>query len=82
MIVTTYNSVSENLNATEPSSGGEAEGNCVAARLCGEQPDARKQFQTYVNSIQPLHSASLLGIGEACAKRDFVRRHLPAFGES
>ena len=36
----------------------------------------------YVNSIQPMHAASPLGIGEACAERDSARRHLPAIGEA
>ena len=80
--MTTYNPVSENLNAAEPGSGGEAEGNCVAARRGGKQPDARKQSQTQVNSIQPMHAASLWSTGEARALRNFVRRHLPAIGEA
>lgn len=80
--MTTYYPFSANLNAAEPGSGGEAEGNCVAARWGGKQPDARKQSQTQVNSIQPLHAASLWSTGEACAARNFVRRHLPAIGEA
>ena len=80
MIMTTYNPFSANLNAAEPDPVGEAEGNCVAARRGGEQPDARKQSQTQVNSIQPVHAASLLVTGEACVERDPVRRHPPAIG--
>ena len=68
--MTTYNPVSENLNATEPRNGGEVEGNCVAARRGGKQPDAKEQSQIQVNSIRYLFVASLLANGEACAERD------------
>ena len=75
--MTTYNPVSENLTATEPGSGGEAEGNCVAARRGGEQPDAKEQSQMQVNSIRCQCAASLLGVGEACVERDLSRRDRP-----
>ena len=81
VIMTIYNPFSVNLTATEPGSGGEAEGNCVAVRRGGEQPDASKQSQTKVNSIQPEYAASLLGNGEACARRNLIRCHLPSIGE-
>jgi hypothetical protein len=32
VIMTIYNPISANLNATEPENGGEADGKCVAAR--------------------------------------------------
>jgi hypothetical protein len=70
VIMTTYHPVSENLNATEPRNGGEAEGNCVTARWGGEQPEAKEQSQITVNSIRYLSVASLLESGEACAERD------------
>lgn len=60
VIMTTYNLFSVNLNATKPSSGGEAEGNCVAARRGGNQPEAKEQSQIPVNSIRYLSVASLL----------------------
>ena len=78
----TYNPVSENLNATEPSAGGEAKGNCVAARRGGKQPAAKEQSQTSVNSIRYLSAASLRGIGEACAKRDSPTWHPSVIAES
>src|SRR5919108_6453749 len=47
-----------------------AEGNCVAARPGGEQPEADEQSRTGrprpVNSIRCGRRASLLGKGEAC----------------
>jgi len=82
VIMTTYNPISANLKATKPDTGGEAEGNCVVARLGGKQPEAKKQSQTQVNSIQPLYSASLLATGEACAERNLDRWHLPVIGGS
>jgi len=42
-----------------------AEGNCVAARRGGEQPEANDPSATHVNSIRPVALASLLGKGEA-----------------
>ena len=42
-----------------------AERNCVAARRGGEYREANDQSATYVNSIRPGVSASLLPIGEA-----------------
>ena len=80
--MTIYIPVSANLTATEPDSGGEAEGNCVAVRRGGKQPDAKEQSQTQVNSIQPWHAASLLATGEACAKRNLVLWHRPVIGST
>ena len=76
--MTTYNPISENLIATEPGNGGEAKGNCVAARLGGKQPAAKEQSQTQVNSIRCWPAASLLANGEACAERDLSAWHPPA----
>ena len=45
---------------------GAVEGNCVAARRGGEQPETEGWSQTQVNSIRPARRASLLGEGEAC----------------
>jgi hypothetical protein len=42
-----------------------AEGNCVAARRGGEQPEAKVSSVTIVNSIRPVVLASPLGKGEA-----------------
>src|SRR5690606_19781027 len=72
-----YHPVSENLNATEPETGGEAEGNCVVTRRGGEQPDAKEQSQTKVNWIRQLSAASLLAVGEACAERELKSRQIP-----
>ena len=80
--MTTYNPISANLKATKPDPGGEAEGNCVVASRGGKQPEAKKQSQTQVNSIQLLYSASLLATGEACAKRNLIHWHLPVIGGS
>ena len=77
VIMTTYNPISENLIATEPGNGGEANGNCVAARLGGKQPGAKEQSQTYVNSIRCGRLASLRATGEACAKHDDSPSHPP-----
>jgi len=41
------------------------EGNCVAARRGGEQPEVNDQSVTQMNSIRPAVVASLLGNGEA-----------------
>ena len=41
------------------------EGNCVAERRGGEQPEVNDQSVTQVNSIRPAVVASLLGKGEA-----------------
>ena len=41
------------------------EGNCVAARRGGEQPEVNAQSATKVNSIRPCRSASLRIQGEA-----------------
>ena len=77
VIMKTYNPVSENLTATEPENGGKAEGNCVAVRQGGKQPDAKEQSQTKVNSIRRVSTASLRATGEACAKREPERREGP-----
>jgi hypothetical protein len=42
-----------------------AEGNCVAARRGGEQPEANVSSVTQVNSIRPVALASLRIQGEA-----------------
>jgi hypothetical protein len=42
-----------------------AEGNCVAARRGGEQPEAKISSVTQVNSIRPVTLASQLVHGEA-----------------
>ena len=44
---------------------GAAEGNCVAARRGGEQPEAEGRSRTQVNSIRPPSRASQLANGEA-----------------
>ena len=75
VIMTIYHPISATLKATKPDNGGEAEGNCVVARRGGEQPKAKKQSQIQVNSIRFMSSASLLAIGEACAKRDLCQLH-------
>jgi hypothetical protein len=41
------------------------EGNCVAERRGGEQPEVNDQSVTQVNSIRPTVVASLLATGEA-----------------
>jgi len=45
---------------------GAVEGNCVAARRGGEQPETEGWSRTKVNSIRHVQRASLLGKGEAC----------------
>ena len=45
---------------------GAVEGNCVAARRGGEQPETEGRSRTKVNSIRHVRRASLLGKGEAC----------------
>jgi hypothetical protein len=57
---------SESLSPPETSNGRAAEGNCVAVRRGGEQPEADPQTQTKVKPIRPATLASLLGKGEAC----------------
>ena len=49
--MTTYNPISANLKATKPAPGGEAKGNCVAAKRGGKQPEAKEQSQILMNSI-------------------------------
>ena len=46
------------------------EGNGVAARRGGEQPETESWSQTKVNSIRHVQRASLLGKGEACRASD------------
>ena len=79
--MTTYNPISATLIATEPGTGGEANGNCVAARLGGKQPGAKEQSQTQVNSIRCRRLASLRANGEACARHDRSPSHPPARAE-
>ena len=62
-------SESESLIPPEASNGRAAEGNCVAVRRGGEQPEAERQSQTRVNTIRPTDAASLLADGEACPGR-------------
>ena len=81
VIMTIYNPISENLIATEPGNGGEAKGNCVAARLGGKQPGAKEQSQTKVNSIRCVRLASLRANGEACATHDGSPTHPPETAE-
>jgi len=81
VIMTIYHPVSVNLNATEPVPGGEAEGNCVAVRRGGKQPDAKERSQTEVNSIRCSRTASLLANGEACAEHNLRPWHPPANAE-
>jgi len=69
--------VSASLTATEPVTGGEAEGNCVAVRRGGEQPDAKEQSQTEVNSIRCSVTASQLASGEACVNHNLSPWHPP-----
>lgn len=70
-------STSESLSPPETSNGRAAEGNCVAVRWGGEQPEADPQSQTKVNPIRPSTAASLLGNGEACRMSgDRSDRHL------
>lgn len=57
---------SESLSPSETSNGRAAEGNCVAVRRGGEQPEVDPQTQTKVKLIRPATLASLLGKGEAC----------------
>ena len=59
-------STSESLSLPETSNGRAAEGNCVAARRGGEQPEADPWSQTQVNPIRLSTAASLLASGEAC----------------
>ena len=70
--------VSANLNGTEPVSGVEAEGNCVAVRRGGKQPEAKEQSQMQMNSIRCAWLASLLASGEACAEHERSARGQPA----
>ena len=59
-------STSESLSHPETSYGRAAEGNCVAARRGGEQPETEGRSRTKVNSIRHVRRASLLARGEAC----------------
>jgi hypothetical protein len=60
------NSESESLIPRADRERGAVEGNCVAARRGGEQPEAEGWSRTKVNSIRQVRRASLLGKGEAC----------------
>src|SRR5580704_19589488 len=61
-----------------------AEGNCVAARRGGEQPEANEPSATQVNSIRPVALASLLANGEAqlttMASKEVWRREAEPVG--
>jgi len=59
-----------------------AEGNCVAERRGGEQPEANYQsvIKTKMNSIRPDVSASLLAKGEAW-NRKLTRKGSGNFGD-
>jgi hypothetical protein len=73
----TMRTTSESLSPSETRNGREAEGNCVAAKRGGEQPEAKPQTQTKVKPIRPATMASLRGKGEACGKsRDRTDRHI------
>jgi hypothetical protein len=72
----TMRTTSESLSPSEASHGREAEGNCVAARRGGEQPEAKAQTRTQVKPIRPSTMASQLANGEACgASHDRTDRH-------
>ena len=75
--MTTYTPISENLIATEPENGGEANGNCVVVRRGGKQPGAKEQSQTQVNPIRCMSAASLLANGEAFVERNLFVWHPP-----
>jgi hypothetical protein len=60
------NSESESLFPRADRERGAVEGNCVAARRGGEQPETEGWSRTKVNSIRHVRRASLLGKGEAC----------------
>ena len=63
-----------------------AEGNCVAARRGGEQPEANDSSATQVNSIRPVTLASLLEDGEAqvttMTSREGWRREIVPVGHA
>ena len=61
-------SISESLSPPGTSYGRAAEGNCVAVRRGGEQPEADPQSLIPMNPIRPSTAASLPGNGEACRK--------------
>jgi hypothetical protein len=72
----TMRTTSESLSPSEASHRRGAEGNCVAARRGGEQPEAKPQTQTQVKPIRPPTMASQLANGEACgASHDRTDRH-------
>ena len=60
------NSECESHILREGRNRGAVEGNCVAARRGGEQPETEGWSRTRVNSIRHVRRASLLGKGEAC----------------
>ena len=73
----TMKTTSESLSPSETRNGREAEGNCVAVRRGGEQPEAKAQTQTQVKPIRPATMASPRGKGEACGgSRDRTDRHI------
>jgi len=59
-------STGESASLPETSDGKAAEGNCVAARRGGEQPEADPRSRTKGAPIRPVATASLLRTGEAC----------------
>ena len=65
----TMNSVCESHNPRAGRERGAVEGNCVAARRGGEQPETEGWSRTKVNSIRHVRRASLLEKGEACRGR-------------
>ena len=62
----TMTSMCESHNHPGGRNRGAVEGNCVAARRGGEQPETDRWSQTKVNSIRRSNRASLLAKGEAC----------------
>ena len=62
----TMKSTSESLSPSKTRNGRAAEGNCVAVKRGGEQPEAEPWSQTQVNSIRLTTVASLPEKGEAC----------------
>lgn len=62
----TMSSVCESHNPRAGRERGAVEGNCVAARRGGEQPETEGWSRTKVNSIRHVRRASLLEKGEAC----------------
>ena len=65
-------SASESLSPWRSALRQAAEGNCVAVRRGGEQPEADSQSTTQVNPFRPTIPASLLANGEACGGQESV----------